>query len=33
VLILKEKGITSAAAVVGGYDAMIKAGFATEKSP
>jgi rhodanese-related sulfurtransferase len=33
VLTIKQKGITNAAAVLGGYDAMVKAGFATEKSP
>jgi rhodanese-related sulfurtransferase len=27
---LKTKGITNAAAVLGGYDALVKAGFPTE---
>jgi hypothetical protein len=30
VLQLNEKGIKNAAAVLGGYDGMIKAGFETE---
>jgi len=29
---LKEKGIDNAAAVLGGYDALVKAGFPTETS-
>jgi rhodanese-related sulfurtransferase len=32
VQLLKEKGIENAAAVKGGYDALVKAGFATETS-
>jgi rhodanese-related sulfurtransferase len=32
VLILKEKGLVNAAAVAGGYDALVKDGFATVKS-
>jgi rhodanese-related sulfurtransferase len=32
VLTLKELGITNAAAVLGGYDALVKAGLGTEKS-
>jgi hypothetical protein len=32
VLELKEVGIDNAAAVLGGYDALVKAGFATETS-
>ena len=28
---LKSKGIENAAAVLGGYDAMLKAGFSKEK--
>jgi hypothetical protein len=30
VQIIKEKGIEKAAAVVGGYEALVKAGFLTE---
>jgi rhodanese-related sulfurtransferase len=32
VQILNEKGIKEAAAVLGGYDALVKAGYPTESS-